>query len=142
MKTTLTRVADIRRQWYLIDAENKVLGRLAVKIANIIRGKTKPTYAPHLDLGDHVVVINAGKIKLTGKKEEQKIYQDYSGHRSGRKTYPASIIRQRHPERMLADAVRRMLPKNRLMRVAFRRLKIYPDATHPHAAQNPEAIDS
>jgi len=141
MKTTLPREADICRAWHLINAENKVLGRLAVKIANLVRGKTKPIFTPHIDAGDFVIVINARKIKLTGKKDDQKTYVNYSGFRDGHKTTKASMIRQRHPERMIYDAVKRMLPKNRLMRTAFLRLKVYPDAEHPHAAQNPKVLD-
>lgn len=141
MKTTLPRESDITRAWYLVNAEDKVLGRLAVKIANIIRGKTKPTFAPHLDVGDYVIVINARKVKLTGRKNEQKIYPSYSGYRGGYKEVKASTVRQRYPEQMIYDAVRRMLPKNRLMRKVFLRLKVYPEAEHPHAAQNPQIIE-
>lgn len=141
MKTTLPKETDICRAWYLINAENMVLGRLAVKIANLVRGKIKPTYVPHIDMGDFVVVVNARKVKLTGKKDDQKLYVNYSGYRGGHKAVKASLIRQRHPERMIYDAVKRMLPKNRLMRTAFRRLKVYPDAEHPHAAQNPKVLE-
>jgi large subunit ribosomal protein L13 len=141
MKTTLPREAEITRAWHLINAENKVLGRLAVKIANVLRGKTKPIFTPHIDTGDYVVVINARKVRLTGKKDLQKMYANYSGFRGGHKYQAASAIRQRHPERMLADAVKRMLPKNRLMRSVFLRLKVYPDAEHPHAAQQPKPLE-
>ena len=141
MKTTLPREAEICRTWYLINAENKVLGRLAVVIANLIRGKTKPIFVPHMDVGDYVVVVNARKVKLTGKKNDQKMYVNYSGYRDGLKTKSASIIRQRHPERMISDAVKRMLPKNQLMRTAFQRLKVYADSEHPHVAQNPKALE-
>ncbi len=141
MKTTLPKEAEIIRAWHLVNAENKVLGRMAVKIANLVRGKTKPAFTPHIDTGDYVVVINARKVKLTGKKDEQKTYVDYSGFRSGLKTKTAAAVRQRCPERMIYDAVKRMLPKNRLMRTAFLRLKVYPDAAHPHAAQNPKPLE-
>lgn len=141
MKTTLPREAEIVRAWHLINAEDKVLGRMAVRIADLVRGKTKPIYTPHIDVGDYVVVINARKVRLTGKKEEKKTYDDYSGFRHGLKTTTASALRQKRPERMVYDAVRRMLPKNRLMRAAFLRLKVYPDAEHPHAAQNPKPLD-
>lgn len=141
MKTTLPKEADICRAWYLINAENKVLGRLAVKIANRVRGKIKPTYTPHIDVGDFVVVINARKVKLTGKKDSEKMYVHYSGYRNGHKALKASVIRERNPERMIYDAVKRMLPKNRLMRTVFKRLKVYPDAEHPHAAQNPKILE-
>ncbi|MBU4199485.1 MAG: 50S ribosomal protein L13 [Verrucomicrobia bacterium] len=141
MKTTLPREAEICRAWYLINAENKVLGRLAVVIANLIRGKTKPIFVHHMDVGDYVVVVNARKVKLTGKKNDQKLYVNYSGYRHGLKSVQASMIRQRHPERMIYDAVKRMLPKNRLMRTVFQRLKVYADSEHPHAAQNPKVLE-
>jgi len=141
MKTTIPKVESIERSWFIVDATDKVLGRLAVKVANIMRGKTKPTFTPHMDTGDFVIVINARKIKLSGKKNEQKIYATYSGYRSGREVHPASFIRERNPERMIYDAVRRMMPKNNLMRTAFSRLKVYADAKHPHEAQAPQKID-
>ena len=140
-KTTVPKEDSIQRSWYLVNASDKVLGRLAVKIANILRGKNKAVFTPSVDTGDHVIVINASKVKLTGKKETQKIYQDYSGYRSGLKETKASDIRKRNPERMIHDAVRRMLPKNHLMRQAFKRLRVYADADHPHEAQNPQALD-
>lgn len=140
MKTTLPKQAEITRAWHLVDAENKVLGRLAVRIANVIRGKNKPIFTPHIDTGDYVVVVNARKVRLTGSKNDQKMYVNYSGYRHGHRAAAAAVIRQRHPERMIYDAVRRMLPKNRLMRAAFRRLSVYPDAAHPHTAQNPTPL--
>ena len=141
MKTTIPKEADIRRSWYLVNASDKVLGRLAVKIANIVRGKNKPIFTPHVDTGDFVIVINANKVKLTGKKETQKIYLNYSGYRGGLKQTKASDVRAHNPERMIYDAVRRMLPKNRLMRSALKRLKVYAGEEHPHEAQNPQALD-
>lgn len=141
MKTTIPKEADIRRSWYLVNASDKVLGRLAVKIANIVRGKNKPIFTPHVDTGDFVIVINANKVKLTGKKETQKIYLNYSGYRGGLKQTKASDVRTSNPERMIYDAVRRMLPKNRLMRSALKRLKVYAGEEHPHEAQNPQALD-
>lgn len=141
MKTTIPRASEIKRSWFLVDAADKVLGRLAVKIANIVSGKNKVTYTPHLDLGDFVVVINAGKIKLTGKKEEQKIYADYSGFRGGYRERSAAAIRAAKPERLLGDAVKRMLPKNRLMRKAFKRVFIYPQVENPHQAQQPKTLE-
>ena len=140
MKTTIPRAEDIRRNWLLMDAADQALGRLAVKIADRLRGKHKPTYTPHVDTGDFVVVINARRVKLTGKKDEQKIYKDYSGYRDGLKEIKASVMRARNPERMIYDAVKRMLPKNRLMREAFQRLKVYAGDKHPHAGQNPQPI--
>jgi len=141
MKTTIPRESDIVRSWYLVDATDKVLGRLAVKIASIVSGKSKVNYTPHIDLGDFIVVVNADKVKLTGKKEEQKVYADYSGFRGGYQERTASVIRRIHPERMIGDAVKRMLPKNRLMRRAFKRVLIYAGGEHPHRAQNPQALE-
>lgn len=141
MKTTLPKESEIVRNWHLVDASDRVLGRLAVKIANIVRGKDKVLYAPHIDLGDFVVVINAAKVKLTGNKEEKKMYADYSGFRGGYRERKAAVIRALHPERLIGDAVKRMLPKNRLMRRAFKRLLIYPRGEHPHQAQNPKPLE-
>lgn len=138
MKTTLVKESDIQHGWILVDASEKVLGRLAVKIANALRGRNKVIYDPHLDTGDFVVVINARKVRLTGKKDEKKIYKSFSGYRSGLKEIKASVVRERKPERMILEAVKGMLPKNRLMREVFGRLKVYPDAEHPHAAQKPQ----
>ncbi len=140
MKTTIPRTEDVRRNWLLTDATDQPLGRLAVKIADRLRGKHKPTYTPHVDTGDFVVVINARCVKLTGKKNDQKIYADFSGYRGGLKKTKASVIRERNPERMIYDAVKRMLPKNRLMREAFQRLKVYAEDKHPHASQNPQPL--
>ncbi len=141
MKTTVPRAPEIERAWHLIDATDKPLGRLATRVADLIRGKHKPIYTAHVDTGDHVVVINAARVKLTGKKNEQKVYLDYSGYRRGLKETKVAVIREKNPERMVYDAVRRMLPKNRLMRVTFKRLKVYPDAEHPHVAQAPQPLE-
>jgi len=140
MKTTIPRAEDVRRSWLLMDAADQALGRLAVKIADRLRGKHKPTYTPHVDTGDFVVVINAAQVKLTGKKDDQKIYADYSGYRGGLKEIKASVMRARNPERMIYDAVKRMLPRNKLMRKVFQRLKVYAGDTHPHAGQGPQPI--
>ncbi len=140
MKTTIPRAQDVQHNWLLMDASEQPLGRFSVKIADRLRGKHKPTYTPHVDTGDFVVVINARNIKLTGKKDDQKIYTDYSGYRGGLKEIKASAMRATNPERMIYDAVKRMLPKNRLMREAFQRLKIYADDKHPHASQNPQPL--
>lgn len=126
---------DAARCWIEVDAEGKVLGRLAAEIANILRGKHRPTYTPHVDTGDFVVVTNAEKVKLTGNKEEQKTYAMFSGYRSGLKEIKASVMRERHPDRLIKLAVKGMLPKNRLSRTAMTRLKVYAGSTHPHAAQ-------
>ena len=141
MKTTLLAEKDIKRAWFLVDANDKVLGKLAVRIADILRGKHKPTFAPHMDTGDFVVVINAEKVRLTGKKEEQKIYARYSGYRSGLKEFKASAIRQKHPDWLIKLAVKGMMPKGALNRAAFSHLKVYAGDKHPHAAQNPQPVE-
>ncbi len=141
MKTTyLAKTGEIKRNAVVIDAEGVPLGRLAVKAANALRGKDKPTYTPHIDTGAMVVVINASKVLLTGKKEQKKIYWTYSGFRSGRKEYPASMIRAKKPERLIKDAVWGMMPKGRLGRALYRKLRVYPGAEHPHAPQKPEKM--
>jgi large subunit ribosomal protein L13 len=141
MKTFVAKDPGDNRDWLLVDAQDKPLGRLAVQIANTLRGKNKPTYTPHVDTGDFVVVINAEKVKLTGRKDEQKVYQRYSGYRSGLKEIPVAVMRERHPDRIIKLAVRGMLPKNNLSRRMFRRLKVYAGVEHPHAAQNPRKVD-
>ncbi len=141
VKTTLPATSDIERTWHLVDAEDKVLGRLAVKIANVLRGRDKPIYTPHIDTGDFVVVINAEKVKLTGRKDEQKMYQRYSGYRGGQKETKAADLRAKHPERLIQFAVKGMLPKNALCRQAFKRLKVYAGTGHPHEAQDPQAME-
>lgn len=141
MKTTIPKERDIRRAWYVVDASDKALGRMAVKIANVIRGKHKAVFTPHVDTGDYVIVLNAAKVKLTGNKNQQKVYMDYSGYRGGQKLRKASVVRERHPERLVYDAVRRMLPKNRLMRSAIGRLKVYAGESHRHQAQHPLPLD-
>jgi len=140
MKTTIPRADEVRHNWLMMDATDQSLGRFAVKIADRLRGKHKPTYTPHVDTGDFVVVINARCVKLTGKKNDQKIYQDYSGYRGGLKQIKASVVRANNPERMIYDAVKRMLPKNRLMREAFQRLKVYAGDKHPHSGQSPQPV--
>jgi large subunit ribosomal protein L13 len=137
MKTYLPKVNLDHRKWHVIDADGAVLGRLAVKVANVLRGKDKPVYTPHLDAGDFVVVINAEKVVLTGKKENQKSYMTYSGWRGGEKRRTAAQIRQKHPERLITHAVKGMIPKNRLGQVLLTKLKVYKGAEHPHAAQQP-----
>jgi large subunit ribosomal protein L13 len=141
MKTFVAKDAGVERAWLLIDAADKPLGRLAVKIADTLRGKNKPTFTPHVDTGDFVVVINAEKVKLTGRKDEQKIYQRYTGHRSGLKEIPASAVREHHPDRMIRLAVKGMLPKNNLSRKILTKLKVYAGDQHPHAAQNPQPME-
>jgi large subunit ribosomal protein L13 len=141
MKTSLPKQTEAAREWHLVDASDKVLGRLAVKIVNVLRGRHKPTYTPHIDTGDFVVVINAEKVKLTGNKNDQKIYQRYSGYRGGLKETKASVLRERHPERLLQLAVKGMMPKNARSRAAFKRLKIYAGNSHPHEAQHPKPTE-
>lgn len=140
MKTYLPKVDEIDRKWLVVDAEDQILGRLAVKIANVLRGRHKPTYTPHLDCGDFVVVVNAEKVLLTGNKETQKTYQDYSGYMGGRTVKTLDEVRARKPERIIHDAVRGMMPKGRLARAQFRKLRIYVGPEHPHEAQQVEAF--
>ena len=141
--TRHTPVGEIEKSWILIDAENAVVGRLASFIADRLRGKHRPDYSPHLDCGDHVVVVNAGKVKLTGRKLEQKLYHWHTGHPGGIKQRSAgAVLGGRFPERVLEKAVERMLPKESpLARKQLTHLRIYRDGEHPHAAQNPAPID-
>ncbi|NNJ71338.1 MAG: 50S ribosomal protein L13 [Kiritimatiellales bacterium] len=135
MKTFMPKEADIKRDWLIVDATDKPVGRVAVAIADALRGRDKPTYTPHVDTGAFVVVINCEKIKLTGNKEENKIYQDYSGYSSGRTETKAKEIREKNPERIITQAVKGMLPVNRQSRQTLKRLKVYVGSEHPHAAQ-------
>ena len=141
MKTFVPKEADVVREWFVVDAEGKTTGRLAVVIANTLRGRNKPTYTPHVDTGAFVVVINADKIKLTGNKEENKIYQDYSGYSSGLTETKAKDIRAKHPERIITQAVKGMLPTNRQSRQILTRLKVYAGSEHPHAAQQVKELE-
>ncbi|HGY56234.1 MAG TPA: 50S ribosomal protein L13 [Caldithrix abyssi] len=142
MKTYIARENEIEqsRRWYVVDAEGQVLGRLASKIAHILRGKNKPIYSPHQDAGDFIVVINAEKVRLTGKKMQQKTYFRHSGYPGGVTTTPIALMLQRHPERVIEYAVKRMLPKNALGRKMFKKLKVYAGPDHPHQAQQPAAL--
>ncbi len=143
MKTYIAREKEIEdsRRWYVVDAEGQVLGRLASKIAHILRGKNKPIYSPHQDVGDFIVVINAEKVKLTGKKMQQKSYFRHSGYPGGVTMTPVSLMLQRHPERVIEYAVKRMLPKNALGRKMFKKLKVYAGTEHPHKAQQPAVLE-
>ena len=141
MGTLSIRKEDVTRKWYLIDAENKVLGRLASEVAQILRGKHKPIYTPHIDTGDCVIIVNADKIAMTGNKWEQKLYRWHTGYPGGFREVSAERMRQRRPERLIELAVRGMLPKNKLGRAVLRKLKVYTTNTHPHAAQKPEPLD-
>jgi large subunit ribosomal protein L13 len=137
MKTYLPKVNLNERKWHVVDADGKVLGRLAAQVANLLRGKNKAVFTPHLDTGDFVVVINAEKVRVTGKKETQKQYMTYSGWRGGEKRRTVAEIRARHPEKLIEHAVKGMVPKNRLGRALLTKLKVYRGPQHPHAAQKP-----
>ncbi len=136
----MAKPGQVERRWWLVDADQKVVGRLASDIAMILMGKHRPTYTPHVDTGDFVVVINAEKVVFTGRKWEQKTYTWYTGY-PGQKSETAAQWRQRHPERILREAVRRMLPKNKLGRKMLAKLKIYAGPEHPHQAQQPEPLE-
>jgi len=140
MKTHLPKVNLDERKWHVVDANGAVLGRLAAQIANILRGKNKPVFTPHLDAGDFVVVINAEKVVVTGKKEINKKFMTYSGWKGGEKYASVEQVRARHPEKLITHAVRGMVPKNRLGRVLMTKLKVYKGDKHPHAAQKPAQL--
>ncbi|MEL6158034.1 MAG: 50S ribosomal protein L13 [Cyanobacteria bacterium J06623_5] len=139
-KTTLTPVKEIERDWYVVDAADQRLGRLATEIAQVLRGKKKPNYAPHMDIGDFVIVVNADKVIVTGKKSEQKLYRRHSGRPGGMKTETFNQLQARIPERIVEKAVKGMLPKNALGRQLFTKLKVYAGPDHPHAAQSPQPL--
>ena len=140
MKTFLPKPAPEQRQWHVIDADGAVLGRLAVQVADILRGKNKPIYTPHLDAGDFVVVVNAEKVRLTGNKEQDKLYMSYSGWKGGEKYRSVAQIRAKKPEELIHHAVKGMIPKNRLGRQLLTKLKVYRGPNHPHAAQKPTPL--
>ena len=141
MKTFMANAETIERKWYVVDAEGKTLGRLAAEVAKVLRGKHKPTFTPHVDTGDHVIVINADKVALTGKKLVQKTYFRHSGYVGGTTFVTAGKMLADKPERVLELAIRGMLPKNRLGRQMYRKLQVYRGAEHPHAAQLPEVLE-
>ena len=138
MKTYNAKENEVKRDWLLIDLKGKVLGRAATQIANILRGKHKPTYTPHVDTGDFIVAINASSIKLTGNKLKDKMYYNHTGYIGGMKITPARDLLQKHPEELITTAVKRMLPSNRLSRVLLKKLKVYSGDMHPHTAQQPK----
>lgn len=140
IKSYMAKPGEVEQQWWVVDAEDQVVGRLAVKIATLLMGKHRPTYTPHVDTGDFVIVLNCGKVAFTGNKWEQKKYTWYTGY-TGQKSITASDRRERHPERILREAVRRMLPKNRLGRKMLLKLKLYTGTEHPHVAQNPQPLE-
>ena len=142
MKTHLPKVNLDQRKWHVIDANGVVLGRLAVQIADILRGKNKPVFTPHLDAGDFVVVVNAAKVRLTGSKETHKRYMTYSGWKGGEKFTSVAELRARRPEALIHHAVRGMIPKNRLGRSLLTKLKVYKGDQHPHAAQKPQTVET
>ena len=141
MKTFSAKAADVERKWYVIDATDKVLGQIAVEAARLLRGKHKPIFTPHVDTGDHVVVINADKVILTGNKETQKIYTSHSGYVGGQKVETPKKLRKRKPQLIVERAVRGMIPHNKLGNAIYKKLNVYVGSEHPHEAQNPEAFE-
>ncbi len=141
MKTPLPKVNEIEKKWYVVDATDKVLGRLATQIALRLRGKHRPDFTPHLDTGDFIIVINAEKVRLTGNKLDQKMYHKHSGYLGGLKSMTARQMLEKKPEEVIRLAVRRMLPKNKLARHQLKKLKVYRGGEHPHEAQTPEPLE-
>jgi large subunit ribosomal protein L13 len=140
MSTYFPKGSEISRRWFVVDAQDQVLGRLASHVANLLAGKLKPTWVPFMDMGDHVIIINAEKVKLTGKKLEQKMYYRYSGYPGGMKSVSAHDLKAKRPDRMIEIAIKGMLPKNKLGRAMASKLKVYAGGTHPHTAQQPEVL--
>ncbi|PYI75736.1 MAG: 50S ribosomal protein L13 [Verrucomicrobia bacterium] len=140
MKTFSAKATDVPRRWWIIDAKDQVLGRVAVKAANLLRGKEKAVFTPHVDTGDFVIVVNADKVRVTGKKENQKTFMSFSGYVGGHKTENVQARRARHPELLIERAVRGMIPHNRLGRSVYRKLKVYRGDAHPHTAQQPVGV--
>jgi len=141
VRTYSPKASETERAWWIVDADGQVLGRLASEVATVLRGKHKPIYTPHLDTGDHVIVVNASKVVLTGRKAEQKTYFRHSGYMGGDKHIPFKTMLERFPDRVIELAVRGMLPKNKLGRSMRRKLRVYPDAVHPHQAQGPRPLE-
>ncbi|MCX6544168.1 MAG: 50S ribosomal protein L13 [Acidobacteria bacterium] len=141
MRTYTANLAELDRQWVEIDADGKVLGRVATHAARLLMGKHRPIYTPFLDTGDFVIVVNAGRVRLTGRKEEDKIYRRHSGYEGGLREERASVVRARTPIRLVEEAVRGMLPKTKLGDAMYRKLKVYAGATHPHTAQKPHKLE-
>ncbi|MEE9585014.1 MAG: 50S ribosomal protein L13 [Candidatus Brocadiales bacterium] len=140
MKTFMAKEGSVPKTWYAVDAEGKVLGRMATRIATVLQGKHKPQYTPHVDTGDFVIVFNARKVKLTGNKLKDKMYKRYSGYPGGLKTKPAGEVLEKHPDRVIRLAVRRMLPKSKLGEKMMKKLKVYAGHEHPHSAQQPKEL--
>lgn len=141
MRTFVPSAKSADSRWHVIDAKSQVLGRVATVAAKLLQGKHKATYTPYIDMGDHVVIINAGQVKLTGRKEEQKIYRRHSGYEGGLREERAAVVRKRQPNRMMEEAVRGMLPKTKMGDAMYRKLKVYAGDTHPHAAQQPKSLE-
>lgn len=141
MKTYTVKAGEIRRKWYVIDAQDLVLGRLASEVAQILRGKRNPIYSPHMDVGDNVIIVNSDKVKLTGNKQEQKIYYRHSGYPGGLREIPYSDLMKNKSDFVVQKAVRGMLPHNRLGRQMLKKLHVYKGASHPHQAQRPEQLE-
>ena len=139
--TSAPKVNEIKRQWYVLDATDKILGRLASEIAQVLRGKRKPEYAPHADIGDHVIVINAEKVRITGNKAEDKVYYHHTGYPGGLRSTSYSRMQERHPDRVIRKAVRGMLPHTNLGRMQFKKLRVYAGGEHRHEAQNPQPLE-
>jgi large subunit ribosomal protein L13 len=140
MSTYIPKDGDLDRKWYVIDAKDQVLGKLAARAAELLTGKHKPVYTPFLDTGDHVIVINAGEVHLTGRKETDKVYRHHTGYMGGLKSAVAGDLRKKHPTRVVEEAVKGMLPKNKLGKAMFTKLKVYAGDKHPHQAQKPQAV--
>ena len=141
MKTFSAKPAEVKRDWFVVDATGKTLGRLSTEIARRLRGKHKPEYTPHVDTGDYIVVVNAEKVRVTGNKEKDKMYHHHTGYVGNLKSVPLGKMRETHPERIIQNAVKGMLPKNTLGRDMFRKLKVFAGADHPHQSQQPKPLD-
>jgi len=141
MKTYSAKAETVKREWFVVDATDKILGRLSTEIARRLRGKHKPEYTPHVDTGDYIVVINAEKIRVTGNKETDKLYQHHTGYIGSLKTVNLATLRKNHPDRIIRQSVKGMLPKNSLGRAMFKKLKVYAGSTHEHAAQQPQPLE-
>lgn len=142
MKTYVPKIDQTERKWYILDADDIILGRLASQAATLLRGKHKPEFIPHLDMGDHVIIINADKVRVTGRKSEQKTYKRYSGYPGGLRVQEYNKVLQTYPDRIIKSAIKGMLPKNRLGRKMIKKLKVYAGSEHPHAAQLPVELPS
>ncbi len=140
MKSTLAKPREVERKWYVVDASDQVVGRLATNVASVLRGKHKPTFTPNVDTGDYVVIVNADKVRLTGNKELKKVYVHHTGFPGGRREIPYAEMKEKHPERILEKAIKGMLPHNSLGRQMARKLKIYAGPEHKHEAQMPEEL--